>query len=93
MTSSYVFKPSHHMTFNTVVSDRKRFLHDLQKRAVTHMQIDLSLVVQCDSAGLALLMEAMRLCRRYQTSLEIVGMPHAINALAKFCGVEQVLTV
>jgi phospholipid transport system transporter-binding protein len=55
------------------------------------VRLDLSNVVQCDSAGLALLIEAKRLCLKHHKILILEGMPKVISAWAKFCGVEAIL--
>lgn len=85
------FETSKRLTFDTVTSDRKRLLDYLQSSDATNICIDLSHVLHCDSAGLALLMETKRLCQRYNKSFAVEGMPEVIYALAKFCGVEQIL--
>ena len=86
-----VFEPSINLTFDTVESDRKRLLKYLQSSQASHLRLDLSQVVHCDSAGLALLIEAKRLCRRFNKSFEVEGMPDAIHDLAEFCGVDVIL--
>ncbi|KTC85601.1 MULTISPECIES: STAS domain-containing protein [Legionella] len=85
------FKPSTEMIFATVQSDCQRmlkFFHN-NKEAVLHL--DLSEVLHCDSAGLALLIEAKRLSAEQNKTCEIDGMPKAIQALAEFCGVDAML--
>ena len=85
------FEPASHLTFDTVERDRKRLLHYLQSPSVDELHLDLKQVVQCDSAGLALLIEACRLCRRYKKGFKIESMPKSIYALAEFCGVDAML--
>jgi len=89
--SGHVFEPSIKLTFDTVESDRKRLLKYLQSSETTRLRLDLKGVKQCDSAGLALLIEAKRLCRRFNKPFEIVGMPSTIHDLAEFCGVDVIL--
>lgn len=91
MMSNYSFKPSDELTFATVQSDRKRLLDYLQEHKRESLCLDLSDVKQCDSAGLALLIEAKRLCRKHNKIFTIEGMPKSIYALAEFCGVEAML--
>ncbi len=86
-----MFEPSHHLTFDTVERDRKRLLLYLQSPDVHALHLDLKDVVQCDSAGLALLIEAFRLCQRYKKAFKIESMPKTIHALAQFLGVEAML--
>lgn len=65
-----------------------KFFHDSQEQV---LHFDLSEVHHCDSAGLALLIEAKRLSGEQNKTCEIDGMPKAIQALAEFCGVDAML--
>lgn len=85
------FKPTPELTFNTVQPDWKRLNKLLKNTKTTGVCLDLKDVHHCDSAGLALLIEAKRLSRRYNKTLKIDGVSKAIFALAKFCGVEEML--
>ncbi len=89
--STPVFEPSCHLTFDTVESDRLRLLRYLQLPDTSHLRLDLSRVTQCDSAGLALLIEAKRLCRIHNMPFEIEWMPNVIHDLAAFCGLDGIL--
>ena len=89
--SQQLFKPSAELTFDTVQKDSQRLIALLQDNQTTSLRLDLCEVVQCDSAGLALLIEAKRLCKRYGKTLIIEGLPKSIAALAEFCGVEAML--
>ena len=91
--SEQLVKPSCELTFDTVQLDSQRLLKLVQDTKTTSLRLDLHDVVQCDSAGLALLIEAKRLCQQYNKLLIIDGMPKAISALAEFCGVEAILGV
>ncbi len=91
MVSTPVFEPSCHLTFDTVESDRLRLLTYLQSPDASHLRLDLSRVTQCDSAGLALLIDAKRLCRLQNMPFEIECMPNVIRDLAAFCGVDAIL--
>lgn len=91
MKSANVFKPSHALTFDTVHSDGQSLLTLLRDSEIQAIRLDLADVAHCDSAGLAWLIEAKRLCKQYEKALTIAGMPKAISALAEFCGVEAML--
>jgi len=91
MMDKQSFVPKEVLTFDTVQSDNLRFLQWLQNNKLKNVRLDLSNVVQCDSAGLALLIEAKRLCLKHHKVLSIIGMPKVISAWAKFCGVEAML--
>ena len=86
------FIPSPDLTFDTVQSDSQRFLALLSDSKLAVVRLDLSEVKHCDSAGLALIIEAKRLCHQYHKTLVIEGIPRAISTLAEFCGVEAMLT-
>jgi len=89
MNASCVFLPSNVLTFDTVSSDLTRFSAHVKKYAKTTLVLDMEHVTHCDSAGLALLIQARRLCQQQQSELCIQGMSQTILDLATFCGVEQ----
>lgn len=91
MMNADAFEPSVRLTFDTVEPNRKRLFKHLQSPDVGRLRLDLSQVKQCDSAGLALLIEAKRLCIRLNKPFEIQGMPAAIHDLAECCGVDVIL--
>lgn len=91
MVSEKIFKPSQELTFDTAPPDSKRLQKLLRDNKTTTIRMDLGGVVHCDSAGLALIIEAKRLCKQHHKTLEIEGIPKAISALAEFCGVEAML--
>lgn len=86
------FQPSTKLTFDTVMADlallSAYLKNNAQKKIIC---LDLSQVALCDSAGLALLIEAKRACNNQQKTLIIEGMPKAVEALAQFCGVHALL--
>ena len=92
MMLEQLFKPSSELTFATVQLDCKRFLSLVKgsEQTVT-IRFDLHEVTECDSAGLALIIEAKRLCKLYNKCLHIVGVPKVIYALAEFCGLKTIL--
>lgn len=89
--SEQLFRPSSELTFGTVQADSKRLRTLLRDEKATQVRLDLRDVIHCDSAGLALLIEAKRLSKQYHKALVIEGMPKVISALAEFCGVEAML--
>lgn len=85
------FKPSNHLIFETALDNKRRlhaFFNELQE---TTWCFDLSQVETCDSAGIALLIEAKRLSQHENRLCQFQGASAAINSLIEFCGVEQVL--
>ena len=86
------FIPSKELTFHTVPLDRARLITYLQDTSATTCCVDLSRVTHCDSAGLALLIEAKRLARFYQKDFLIHQIPDKVVALIEFCGVKTILS-
>lgn len=85
------FNPSGELTFDTVQSNLKVLKNMFSSEDVSTLELNLSDVIKCDSAGLALLIEARRLSHQYNKNLVIKGASETINSLAEFCGVEFVL--
>lgn len=89
MNKSSVFVPSKVLTFDTVSSDLARLVVHLEQHPKTVLVFNLEQVTHCDSAGLALLIQARRLCQEKQSTLRIDGMSQAILDLATFCDVDK----
>jgi phospholipid transport system transporter-binding protein len=87
-----VFKPANELTFSTVQHDSVRLQKILASERIHLLWLDLSHVEYCDSAGLAFLIEAKRLCIQSHIILEIKHVPQVICRLAKFCGVEDMIS-
>jgi phospholipid transport system transporter-binding protein len=85
------FQPSNELTFYTAPENIEALIVFLNRLNTDKLHLDLSAVTLCDSAGLALLIEAKRLCRQKNKTLIIQNMPKAINALAVFCGVSDII--
>ncbi|KTD45308.1 putative anti-sigma-B factor antagonist (Anti-anti-sigma-B factor) [Legionella quinlivanii] len=90
--TDFVFEPAERMTFATVDADRKR-LSSFYRSAAQQGSITINLekVQHCDSAGLALLIEAKRLARQFNRTCKITGMSRQLAALAEFCRVSNLL--
>lgn len=85
------FKFSSELTFNTANTHLAALTTFVKQSKSNLLFIDLSNVTQCDSAGLALLIEIKRLCKRMKKSLTIANIPATVLALAEFCGVDSLL--
>jgi phospholipid transport system transporter-binding protein len=85
------FKPGTELTFNSVIAIRGNLAKVLKTDQNEIFCLDLSDVVHCDSAGLALLIEAKKLCNQYGKMFQVVGVPAKTQSLAEFCGVNDVL--
>ena len=89
--NSIHFKPGAELTFKSVVAVRAKLEKAVMNNASGRLSIDLSEVLHCDSAGLALLIEARKLCKKNNKSFEIIGIPAETQSLAEFCGVKGIL--
>jgi phospholipid transport system transporter-binding protein len=90
--SHAAFKPSNALTFDTVSVDLSSLRAYVQGSQSAVLCLDLSDVTLCDSAGLALLIAAKRLCKQQKKTLVLENMPKAVEALAQFCGVDALLS-
>ncbi|MGC1181989.1 STAS domain-containing protein [Legionella sp.] len=85
------FKPGAELTFKTIVEVQARLYRALQDETSDHFTLDLSDVTHCDSAGIALLIEARKRCKNNNKTFKIVDMPLETQSLADFCGVKNIL--
>jgi phospholipid transport system transporter-binding protein len=53
------------------------------------VRLDLAAVDRMDSAGLALIIEWMRLARRHDASLRVSNIPSQMQGIAQACGLER----
>ena len=90
MDATY-FKPEDPLTFKSVVSIRAKLYKALMEDETGRFCLDLSAVTHCDSAGLALLIEAKKLCKQSKKTFEMVGVSSKTQSLAEFCGVKNIL--
>lgn len=89
--SNESFKFSSEISFATVQEDCRRLSNYCRSSKDAFLSLDLSEVSHCDSAGLALLIEAKRICAEQNKLCKIENIPKAIYALAEFCGIDKVL--
>jgi len=61
-------------------------------KGATQLDLDLAGVPEGDSAGLALLIEWLRLAKQHQQELHFANLPTQIAALAKISEVEDLLS-
>ena len=87
------FKPQAELTFQSVVAEREKLYALVKNTNGQQLNLDLSAVTVCDSAGLALLLEARKLCDRLKKKFQVIGMSESTRALAEFCGVKTILEV
>lgn len=85
------FKPGAELTFRSAVDVRAQLYKALMDNTNEHFSLDLSDVSHCDSAGMALLIEARKLCKKNNKTFEIIGMSSETRSLADFCGVKNIL--
>lgn len=91
MTKQRYFKPSKFLTFATVTEQRAQFMKLLETAPIESIHCDLDGVQICDSAGLAFLIDAKRLCHKQNRQLHIENASIDILALAKLYGIEKIL--
>ncbi len=91
MTKQSYFKPSQNLTFATVTAQRAQFAALLAKEQPLRVHCDLTDVKLCDSAGLAFLIDARRMCQSQKSNLVIEHAPVDMLALAKLYGIEKIL--
>ncbi len=85
------FKPGPLLTFKSVISVRAKLYKALVEDTSDRFCLDLSEVTHCDSAGLALLIEASKLCKQNNKIFEVIGISPETQSLAEFCGVKSIL--
>ncbi|PJD93631.1 MAG: hypothetical protein CK424_02205 [Legionella sp.] len=91
MSDSNHFKPIDPLTFETATANRSRLITLLDSVQSDAIYCDLRGVQSCDSAGLAFLIDAQRLCRQRSKRWVMEYLTEDIRALAKLYGVEQIL--
>lgn len=92
MSDSAEFKTASVITFDTVQQEHARlqqFINAMDKESII---LDMSTVEQCDSAGLALMIEAKRLADSGHKTCQFRAIPESVWKLARFCGVESVFS-
>lgn len=88
----HTFKPSNVLTFETVDLNSQALFKLLNhSKEMSEICLDLSQVKNCDSTGLAMLIEAKRRCKKKNIHFSIENIPDSIWSLAEFCGVDAVL--
>ena len=87
------FKPSCNLTFDSVEGDIKHFKDFCNKNTQNPIIIDLGEVQQCDSAGLAFLIEAKRSGANKKRAFRIENIPPMTQALITFCDLQSILGV
>lgn len=85
------FKPGAELTFHSVARVCSEFYKILRDDKTRQINLDLSDVSHCDSAGMAFLIEARKLCKRNNKNFAITGMSAETLSLAEFCGVKDIL--
>lgn len=91
MTKQSYFKPSQNLTFATVTAQRAQFAALLATERTASIYCDLTEVQLCDSAGLAFLIDARRMCQCQKSTLVIEHASVDVLALAKLYGIEKIL--
>lgn len=85
------FRVSGPMTFETITGLLQQSATQLG--GSERIEVDLAHVAESDSAGLALLIEWMRLARQRNTSIAYTNVPRQLAALARISEVDEMLGV
>lgn len=91
MDSVTGFKPGPELTFESVVAVRAKLHQAISMEKNEVFYLDLSEVLHCDSAGLALLIEAKKICVHNNKLFQVIGVPSKTQSLAEFCGVSSII--
>lgn len=91
-----IFKPSEALTFATVEAERLRFIAHCQAKKSAqddslNIEMQLQQVLQCDSAGLAFLIETKKIAQQHGLEVQMHPMPASAAALADFYGLRTFL--
>lgn len=89
--TTMVFRPPVAITFATVEQELVRFMTYCRDFHDELIVVDLERLEQCDSAGLAFLIEAKRISQTQGRQAKIINMPQGTRALAKFYGISDLL--
>lgn len=79
------------LTFGHSMSQQKLLQSQISQLAADSIKLSLAKVSQCDSAGLALLIELKRFCTGLKKNMLIVDVPESVKNLAQFCELESLL--
>ena len=89
--STTPFKLTKELTFDTVIAHQKRLYQHVSSSPDELICIDLSDVTHCDSAGLALLIDVKKQCKKHGKAFSLTGLSDKTRSLAEFCGVHDIL--
>lgn len=81
------------LAFATVIEKYKRLKAQIIEAETNTIQLSLNKVAYSDSAGLALIIELLRIAKRYNKDLTIKEIPDQLQALFKFCGLKNLLAL
>ena len=84
------FKVQGEITFDTIsplLSQSGQIFNNYKQ-----LTFDLSAVTQTDSAGLALLIEWLRIAEQKNIKVQFINLPKQLENIAKVCGLETILT-
>lgn len=82
-----VWKPQGDLALNTINTQQKALNQFLLNTAIKDIIIDLSDVQRSDSAGLAFMIEAVRLVHAGHRTIYFQSVPEQIIAMMRFCHV------
>lgn len=88
MNSPLMLELTGELIFDTVVTKRSFFIKAISQASENEIQVDMAAVTRSDSAGLALMIEGLRVAHRHNKTLKYQEVPLSLNRLANFCGLQ-----
>lgn len=79
------------LTFETVKLQRKKIQQHLGRSQESKCVIDLGGIHVSDSAGVALMLEAIRLARKIQKKVYFQSIPKQMHTMLRFCNLLPIL--
>ncbi|WP_367605770.1 lipid asymmetry maintenance protein MlaB [Legionella sp. W05-934-2] len=86
------FKPEGALSFGTIAVLQDEINHILKSLDNKPLIFDLSAIVKCDSAGLALLIDSISQLKKRELNYQFKGVSKEIRSLAKFYEIDNLLT-
>lgn len=83
------FQLHRELSFQTVDEEYQKLVDFIERNSSNAISFDLSNVKICDSAGLALMLEAKKLSIQKNKKFSYNGVPKKVSKLARFSGIEE----
>lgn len=84
-------KLNKNLTINTVKSLNDSLLSQIQNKSHEILVINLDEVKNCDTSGMAFLVNLKRKCHEYSQKLQFINIPPIVSDLANFYEISSIL--